>query len=168
LKRASLDDESQETGSVEGEAGLKTSEPDADGDLTEEATDHEGLEHLDNKVDDSPQVRRLPSETKLPPQSDIAAPAPLYDDPSDDDDGEGEWITPSNVALHKCQALDLLPNASGKGKRKSNEVISVGCMTADFAMQNVLLHMGLNLVSVGGDRIERVKRWVLRCHACFK
>ncbi|KAH9927241.1 Nin one binding Zn-ribbon like-domain-containing protein [Fomitopsis serialis] len=98
-------------------------------------------------------------------------PEPLYDDPSDDDDdeGEGEWITPSNVALHKSRALNLLPSdktgKKGKGKR---EHIPVGCMTADFAMQNVLLQMGLGLVSVEGKRIERVKSWVLRCHACFK
>jgi len=41
-------------------------------------------------------------------------------------------------------------------------------MTADFAMQNVILQMGLNLVGVEGKRIEKVKSWVLRCHACFK
>ncbi|OJT05334.1 20S-pre-rRNA D-site endonuclease nob1 [Trametes pubescens] len=103
--------------------------------------------------------------TVLPPAED----APVYDDPSDEDDGEGEWITPSNVALHKSRALDLLPGegAGWKGT-KPQETIPVGCMTADFAMQNVLLQMGLGLVGVEGKRIERVKSWVLRCHACFK
>ncbi|KAJ8086901.1 20S-pre-rRNA D-site endonuclease nob1 [Marasmius tenuissimus] len=98
------------------------------------------------------------------------ADAPLYEDPSDSDDGEGEWITPTNVGLHKSRALDLLPSDGGKkGKGKAkNEFISVGCMTADFAMQNVLLQMGLNLVGTEGKRIQRVKTWVLRCHACFK
>jgi RNA-binding protein NOB1 len=97
------------------------------------------------------------------------ADVPLYDDPSDEDDGEGEWITPSNVALHKSRALDLLP-ASGSGKEKTSPVkpILAGCMTADFAMQNVLLQMNLSLVNTEGKRIERVKTWVLRCHACFK
>ena len=68
----------------------------------------------------------------------------------DGQDGEGEWITPSNVALHKSRALDLLPSegAGHKGKQKQ-ETIPVGCMTADFAMQNVLLQMGLGLVGVG-------------------
>ena len=96
--------------------------------------------------------------------------APLYDDPSDSDDGEGEWITPTNVGLHKSRALDLLPSDGGKkGKGKAkDELISVGCMTADFAMQNVLLQMGLNLVGTEGKRIQRLKTWVLRCHACFK
>ncbi|KAI0722746.1 Nin one binding Zn-ribbon like-domain-containing protein [Earliella scabrosa] len=97
--------------------------------------------------------------------------APLYDDPSDEDDGEGDWITPTNVSLHKSRALDLLPSAADgrKGKKKqAQETVAVGCMTADFAMQNVLLQMGLSLVGVEGKRIERVKSWVLRCHACFK
>ncbi|KAI0375857.1 hypothetical protein BV20DRAFT_984944 [Pilatotrama ljubarskyi] len=107
-----------------------------------------------------------------PPHGPSAPPAdetPLYDDPSDEDDGEGEWITPSNVALHKSRALDLLPSeGAGRKGRKQQETIPVGCMTADFAMQNVLLQMGLGLVGVEGKRIERVKSWVLRCHACFK
>ncbi|KAL0067655.1 20S-pre-rRNA D-site endonuclease nob1 [Marasmius tenuissimus] len=89
------------------------------------------------------------------------ADAPLYEDPSDSDDGEGEWITPTNVGLHKSRALDLLPSDGGKkGKGKAkNDFISVGCMTADFAMQNVLLQMGLNLVGTEGKRIQRVKTW---------
>lgn len=104
----------------------------------------------------------------------------LFDDPSyEEDDGEGEWITPSNVELHKSRALELLPGEEvpkrtrrGKGRvgRSADEPesLAAGCMTADFAMQNVLLQMGLNLIGVEGKRIERVKTWVLRCHACFK
>lgn len=103
-------------------------------------------------------------------ESEDVSDAPLYDDPSDSDDGDGEWITPSNVSLHKSRALDLLPSAdaSQKGKGKADEVVDAGCMTADFAMQNVLLQMGLSLVGVEGKRIQKVKTWVLRCHACFK
>jgi RNA-binding protein NOB1 len=97
------------------------------------------------------------------------SPTPIYDDPSDSDDGEGEWITPSNVAIHKSRALDLLPGNELGGKHtKRDQPINSGCMTADFAMQNVLLQMGLNLVGLEGKRIEKVKTWVLRCHACFK
>lgn len=115
-----------------------------------------------------------PSPSPLPTSEAPTAPppaedAPVYDDPSDEDDGEGEWITPSNVALHKSRALDLLPGeGAGRKGKKPQETIPVGCMTADFAMQNVLLQMGLGLVGVEGKRIERVKSWVLRCHACFK
>lgn len=132
----------------------------------EPAQEEEHLEPLDVEIlpvqDDKPSPQ--PSEP-LPSQ---ASSSPIYEDPSDSDDGEGEWITPSNVSLHKSRALDLLPEADAKRKRKANEVIDAGCMTADFAMQNVLLQMGLNLVGVEGKRIEKVKSWVLRCHACFK
>lgn len=99
--------------------------------------------------------------------------APLYDDPSsDEDDGQGEWITPDNVALHKSRALELLPSPCDDIKKRNRavgeETILAGCMTADFAMQNVLLQMGLSLVGTEGKRIQKVKTWALRCHACFK
>ncbi|KAI8073242.1 Nin one binding Zn-ribbon like-domain-containing protein [Gongronella butleri] len=45
--------------------------------------------------------------------------------------------------------------------------MNVACMTNDFAMQNVLLQMNMNLVSTGGHRITKIKNWVLRCHGCF-
>jgi RNA-binding protein NOB1 len=111
------------------------------------------------------------------PFSDEARPSdePLYEDPSDEDDGEGEWITPQNVALHKSQALQLLPSGSsgstskkGRGRQVEDEFLPAGCMTGDFAVQNVLLQMGLALVGTEGKRIQKVKSWVLRCHACFK
>ena len=95
-------------------------------------------------------------------------PPPLYEDPTEDD-SEGEWITPENVSLYKARALGLTPseNSSVKGK-KNKEIIPVGCMTADFAMQNTLLQMDLSLVGMEGKKIQKVKTWVLRCHACFK
>jgi len=98
-----------------------------------------------------------------------SSPPPLYEDPTSEDDGEGEWITPQNITLHKARALGLTPSENGSVKgRKETTPIPVGCMTADFAMQNVLLQMDLSLVGMEGKRIEKVKTWVLRCHACFK
>ncbi|KAF8076640.1 Nin one binding Zn-ribbon like-domain-containing protein [Lyophyllum atratum] len=145
----------------------------AGGSSVEESTDEaqdeagaESLEPLDVQLQPVEEVASI-SHPIQPPASQEPL-APVFEDPSDSDDGEGEWITPSNVGLHKSRALDLLPDAGAKGKRKVEEVIDAGCMTADFAMQNVLLQMGLNLVGVEGKRIEKVKSWVLRCHACFK
>ena len=43
---------------------------------------------------------------------------------------------------------------------------SVALVTADFAMQNVALQMGLRVVAPDGLRITRLQRWALRCHAC--
>ncbi|GFY97332.1 RNA-binding NOB1-like protein [Actinidia rufa] len=45
---------------------------------------------------------------------------------------------------------------------------SVACVTSDFAMQNVLLQMGLRLLAPGGMQIRQLHRWILKCHACFK
>ncbi|XP_040986944.1 RNA-binding NOB1-like protein [Juglans microcarpa x Juglans regia] len=44
---------------------------------------------------------------------------------------------------------------------------SVACVTSDFAMQNVLLQMGLRLLAPGGMQIHQLHRWVLKCHACY-
>ncbi|KAF7970800.1 hypothetical protein HWV62_23090 [Athelia sp. TMB] len=129
------------------------------------ATDEQPLEPLDVELhqDTSSPIE----QPAVPSNTEGDTDAPLYDDPSDSDDGDGEWITPSNVALHKSRALGNLPSADASRRTKDEEV-SVGCMTADFAMQNVLLQMGLSLVGVEGKRIQKVKTWVLRCHACFK
>lgn len=44
---------------------------------------------------------------------------------------------------------------------------SVACVTSDFAMQNVLLQMGLRLLAPGGMQIHQLHRWILKCHACY-
>lgn len=98
---------------------------------------------------------------------------------SDESDGDGEWITPSNVTLHKSRDLGLFPSLPAhhpdailptktEKKKKERTALKVACLTGDFAMQNVALQMGLNVFGVGGQKIKEVKTWVLRCHACFK
>lgn len=49
---------------------------------------------------------------------------------------------------------------------KSLSDSSVACVTSDFAMQNVLLQMGLRLLAPGGMQIRQLHRWILKCHAC--
>lgn len=89
------------------------------------------------------------------------------DDDEDDEETGGEWITPENITKHKNRSLGLVTDESVAAAQKKKRM-TVACMTGDFAVQNVLLQMGMNLVSTDGTRIERVKSWVLRCHACFK
>ena len=122
------------------------------------------------KTSITPAKAAISPEDPESPHADIpiSSPPPLYEDPIGEDDNEGEWITPENVSLHKARALGLAPTESGSAKGKKKETIPVGCMTADFAMQNVLLQMDLSLVGMEGKRIQKVKTWVLRCHACFK
>lgn len=45
---------------------------------------------------------------------------------------------------------------------------TVACVTGDFAMQNVILQIGLRLLAPGGMQIRQLHRWVLKCHACNK
>lgn len=41
-------------------------------------------------------------------------------------------------------------------------------MTTDFAMQNVLLQMGLHVLAVNGMLIREARSYILRCHGCFR
>jgi len=68
----------------------------------------------------------------------------------------GGWISPENVK----QLEDKL-------KTKPDN-IRVGCLTLDYAMQNVLLQFGLHLLSVDGLQIKVLKTYLQRCHACCK
>ena len=59
--------------------------------------------------------------------------------------------------------------AAGGGGGGRGEVTKhpVACLTHDFAMQNVLLQMGLKLMSVDGRRIRHTSTSALKCEACF-
>jgi RNA-binding protein NOB1 len=83
-----------------------------------------------------------------------------------EDDDEDGWITPTN--LHKHRQRSLQSKAMNAAYLESLESAKVACITADFAMQNVLLQMGMHVCSVDGIMITQLKSWVLRCHACFK
>lgn len=103
---------------------------------------------------------------------------------SDEDDGHGIWITPSNIKKQKIRdatttnsvvsastgALYSLSPSRRKrdGSERSGAVMKAACLTGDYAMQNVALQMGLNLISSDGSGIQHVKTWALRCHGCFK
>lgn len=87
--------------------------------------------------------------------------AEVHEDEEPDSD-EG-WITPSNIK--KKQAKDEAANTKSKSETKH---LQVATMTGDFALQNVLLQMNLNLLSSKTcQRISQIKQFILRCHACF-
>merc|ERR1712137_617939 len=46
--------------------------------------------------------------------------------------------------------------------------VFVACCTTDFAMQNVLLQMGIKILSVDGLQIGNIRNWTLRCFACMR
>ncbi|KAI1285530.1 RNA-binding protein NOB1 [Halotydeus destructor] len=81
---------------------------------------------------------------------------------SDEGDDEG-WITAGNIGQMKkaFTAMGLEDKEAPKPK--------VGLITTDFAIQNVVLQIGLKLVSFdGGSIIRQTRQFVLRCFACYK
>ncbi|CAK3839764.1 20S-pre-rRNA D-site endonuclease nob1 [Lecanosticta acicola] len=81
----------------------------------------------------------------------------------DDSDSDSEgWITPANLNQKQAEdAGDSTPQAQEQGK------MEVAVLTTDFAMQNVIIQINLNLLSPSMYRVKNVKSHVLRCHACF-
>ncbi|XP_055638277.1 RNA-binding protein NOB1 [Toxorhynchites rutilus septentrionalis] len=82
------------------------------------------------------------------------------DDSNDEDSNDDEgWITPSNIKEVKRDfGLNLLEDNPSP----------VACMTTDFAMQNVLKQIGLNIAALDGRVIKHARTYILRCYACFK
>lgn len=75
-----------------------------------------------------------------------------------DNDDEG-WITPSNIkSAKKNYSSDVL----------EDKEVEVACITTDFAMQNVLKQMNLNVTALNGRIIKFLKTFILRCYTCFK
>ncbi|CAN9506552.1 unnamed protein product [Ophioblennius macclurei] len=75
----------------------------------------------------------------------------------EENDGGG-WITPSNIRQVKMQSSDWT----------TPDDVTVGCLTTDFAMQNVLIQIGLHAIAANGLVIQQARSHILRCHACFR
>ncbi|KMQ91554.1 rna-binding protein nob1, partial [Lasius niger] len=77
----------------------------------------------------------------------------------DDDDDDSGWITPANI-------VDVKKQMDSEILEEKNA--TVACLTMDFAMQNVLMQMGLNVVALDGRVIKQMRTFIFRCYACFK
>ena len=78
----------------------------------------------------------------------------------DDEELGGAWINAENLN----QEHALQPSVSNEPVSAS----SVAVITTDFAMQNVLLQMGLRLISVNGMRLSRIQKTVKKCYGCMR
>lgn len=86
----------------------------------------------------------------------------IVEEPISESEEDG-WITPSNIKRH--QAKD---EAGSNSTQNETRILQVATMTGDFAMQNVLLQMNLNLLSTKTcKRVAHIKQMILRCHGCF-
>ena len=85
--------------------------------------------------------------------------------------GGGGWVTPDNFSAtwnvdnfgHQHVGLCLGERVD---QRHQNE--AVACVTGDFAMQNVLLQMHMNVVAISGRVIREIRHFVLKCDACYR
>eukprot|EP00833_Pecoramyces_ruminatium_P002693 jgi/Orpsp1_1/1176725/evm.model.c7180000058752.2 len=127
--------------------------------VVEEA--QENNENENEKVEEKEQEKEESKEEVKEEASSSEIKEEKKEDDDDDDDDEG-WITPDNINKYHAKAYGW--NKKDKSEPKTYDV---ACMTADFAMQNVLLQMNLKILSVDGMIIKRLKNWVLRCHACY-
>ncbi|KAL0481555.1 20S-pre-rRNA D-site endonuclease nob1 [Acrasis kona] len=86
---------------------------------------------------------------------------------------EGEEVEEGEEAKEEEEESDdeehdqIKKEESEEEGRARHSLKEVGCITVDYSMQNVLLHMGLNLVSIDGRRIKYLTRYVKRCYACY-
>jgi len=100
----------------------------------------------------------LPSS--MEPQQDLPEIPSVVEDEPDSDSG---WITPANMKKKKAK-----DEAAGSKSTTEVKQLQVATMTGDFAMQNILLQMNLNLLSTKTcQRISQIKQFILRCHGCF-
>ncbi|OAP61651.1 hypothetical protein AYL99_03854 [Fonsecaea erecta] len=141
------------------ETGLDSIEEKVDNLMLEETggqRDDEAIE-ADEVSDETIGEATQPSEH----QPESISPQPVEAEGSDSDEG---WITPSNIKRRQAQD----ESASSGSSKSSPKHLQVATMTGDFAMQNVLLQMNLNLISTKTcQRISQIKQFILRCHACF-
>ena len=87
---------------------------------------------------------------------------------AEEDDGQG-WISPENYRKYRAVGgnMTLGVDQTAATAVEDTPEAKVACITTDFSMQNVMLQMGLHVISVDGMMIKSVKQWVLRCMACY-
>lgn len=92
------------------------------------------------------------------------APEILQDEAEESSESDSEgWITPSNLKTHQAKDAGVSVVAPTQ-----SSTLQVGTLTTDFAMQNVILQINLNLLSPSMHRVKHLKTFILRCHACFQ
>ncbi|KAF2096091.1 D-site 20S pre-rRNA nuclease [Rhizodiscina lignyota] len=125
----------------------------------EQGLDVERLQKDVSQIDIAKEEQDI-SEAPAPiVKNEVSAPS---HEASESSDSEG-WITPSNIKRHQTKESTLDTSQQSEPK-----TMQVATMTTDFAMQNVLLQINLNLLSPSFLRVKHLKTFVLRCHACFQ
>ncbi|XP_049851613.1 RNA-binding protein NOB1-like [Schistocerca gregaria] len=74
-----------------------------------------------------------------------------------DADGEEGWIKDTK----KSECSWVAESARSDG-------VLVSCLTLDYAMQNVILQMGMHFTTLDGAQIHSLRQWTLHCFACSR
>ncbi|GMH38019.1 hypothetical protein BSKO_05903 [Bryopsis sp. KO-2023] len=86
------------------------------------------------------------------------------------EDGDDDWQVAKSSKKKKAvveKSMEGAGEQQSDGEAGAEEDLeeasksSVGCITSDFSMQNVLIQMGLRVVTPDGRRIREVKRWAI-------
>ncbi|XP_045823223.1 RNA-binding NOB1-like protein [Trifolium pratense] len=122
----------------------------------------------EQKLSLSPEELQSGNDRLLESASDGSA---LMDAKSCETDSVDDKASHSEIASQTSEAADVSYADDGTSEQswmlRSLSESTVACITGDFAMQNVLLQMGLRLLAPGGSQVHQLHRWILKCHACF-
>ncbi|ORX43231.1 hypothetical protein BCR36DRAFT_336195 [Piromyces finnis] len=140
---------------------IEDKEFESDYEVDIDADEDENMEKEEEKIEEEPKEEESKEEATSSENKEEASTSETKEEEKkeEDDDDEG-WITPDNINKYHAKHY-------GWNTKKEAKTYDVACMTADFAMQNVLIQMNLKILSVDGMIIHRLKNWELRCHACY-
>jgi RNA-binding protein NOB1 len=122
----------------------------------------------EQKLSLSPEELQSSNDRLLESASDGSAPMAAK---SCETDSVNDKANHSEIASQTSEAADVSYADDDVSEQswmiRSLSESTVACITGDFAMQNVLLQMGLRLLAPGGSQVHELHRWILKCHACF-
>ncbi|CAH8381864.1 unnamed protein product [Eruca vesicaria subsp. sativa] len=142
----------------------KDQEADKAGNLTRDTTDQVSKDSGKNDEE----LSSILKDMRLEEEDSLKA---LQEEPEETNLSNGE-----DDAEVVAEGTDVASEASSMADDGSSEQSwslralsesSVACITGDYAMQNVIIQMGLRLLAPGGMQIRQLNRWVLKCHACY-
>ncbi len=129
----------------------------------------------EEKSDEEMEEEEAPEEKwePAPAPAPVSAPAPEpaakkpeeKAEPEADEENDEEWITPDNITKGIYFGKEKLGPETRTVATPAVKK-SIGIVTSDFAMQNVILQIGIPLFSADGVKIDGVKQFVWRCRAC--
>lgn len=137
---------------IEEESQAEEKEEEAKREGEEEAKQEEESE--EKKVENTPEKTKKPEEEAYCDGwiSESTPANPTWNDYS------GGWLGPENIGKLNTKSGGETTDRLGQ--------IGIGVVTSDFAMQNVLLQMGVPLLSLDGTVISKLKSFVLECFSC--